>query len=70
LSEIFSEARGRNLLFSAAVDKAIDKDQVIFISVNTANKIYGIGKGIAVDLKYIESCARYIARVSKDNKLW
>jgi UDP-glucose 6-dehydrogenase len=27
------------------------------------------GKGMAADLKYIELCARQIARVAKDNKI-
>jgi UDPglucose 6-dehydrogenase len=69
LSEIVAEARGRNLFFSTDVDKAIDDAQIIFISVNTPTKTYGKGKGMAADLKYIELCARQIARVSKDNKI-
>jgi UDPglucose 6-dehydrogenase len=69
LSEIVAEARGRNLFFSTDVDKAIDDAQVVFISVNTPTKTYGKGKGMAADLKYIELCARQIARVSKNNKI-
>ena len=69
LSEIVAEARGRNLFFSTDVEKAIDEAQVIFISVNTPTKTYGKGKGMAADLKYIELCARQIARVAKDNKI-
>ncbi|WP_338410652.1 UDP-glucose 6-dehydrogenase [uncultured Flavobacterium sp.] len=69
LSEIVREARGRNLFFSTDVDKAIDEAEMIFISVNTPTKTYGIGKGMAADLKYIELCARQIARVSKSNKI-
>ncbi|MFV8270542.1 UDP-glucose 6-dehydrogenase [Flavobacterium sp. GT2N3] len=69
LSEIVAEARGRNLFFSTDVEKAIDEAQVIFISVNTPTKTYGKGKGMAADLKYIELCAREIARVAKDNKI-
>lgn len=42
---------------------------MIFISVNTPTKTYGIGKGMAADLKYIELCARQIARVAKDDKI-
>jgi hypothetical protein len=37
--------------------------------VNTPTKTYGKGKGMAADLKYIELCARQIARVAKDNKI-
>ena len=69
LSEIVAEARDRNLFFSTNVDKAIDQADMIFISVNTPTKTYGIGKGMAADLKYIELCARQIARVSKDDKI-
>ena len=69
LDKIVAEARGRNLFFSTAVEKAIDEAQIIFISVNTPTKTYGKGKGMAADLKYIELCARQIARVAKDNKI-
>jgi UDPglucose 6-dehydrogenase len=69
LSQIVAEARGRNLFFSTDVDKAIDDAQMIFISVNTPTKTYGKGKGMAADLKYIELCARQIARVARQNKI-
>ncbi|RTY92282.1 UDP-glucose 6-dehydrogenase [Flavobacterium sp. GT3R68] len=69
LSSIVAEARNRNLFFSTDVDKAIDEAQLIFISVNTPTKTYGSGKGMAADLKYIELCARQIARISKDDKI-
>ena len=69
LSDVVAEARGRNLFFSTEVDKAIDEADMIFISVNTPTKTYGVGKGMAADLKYIELCARQIARVSKTDKI-
>lgn len=69
LGAIVAEARGRNLFFSTEVDKAIDEAQLIFISVNTPTKTYGSGKGMAADLKYIELCARQIARVSTTDKI-
>jgi UDPglucose 6-dehydrogenase len=69
LDKIVAEARGRNLFFSTDVEKAIDEAQIIFISVNTPTKTYGKGKGMAADLKYIELCARQIARIAKDNKI-
>lgn len=69
LSNLVAEARGRNLFFSTEVEKAIDEAQMIFISVNTPTKTYGLGKGMAADLKYIELCARQIASVAKDNKI-
>jgi UDPglucose 6-dehydrogenase len=69
LAQVVAEARGRNLFFSTDVDKAIDEAEMIFISVNTPTKNYGAGKGMAADLKYIELCARQIARVSQQNKI-
>ena len=69
LSDLVGEARGRNLFFTTEVEKAIDEAQMIFISVNTPTKTYGLGKGMAADLKYIELCARQIASVAKDNKI-
>ncbi len=69
LSAVVKEARGRNLFFSTDVDAAIDKADMIFISVNTPTKTYGIGKGMAADLKFIELCARQIARVAKNDKI-
>jgi UDPglucose 6-dehydrogenase len=42
---------------------------MIFISVNTPTKTYGEGKGMAADLKYIELCARQIAKVAKTDKI-
>ena len=69
LDAVIGEARGRNLFFSTDVDKAIEEADMIFISVNTPTKTYGKGKGQAADLKYIELCARQIARVAKNDKI-
>ena len=69
LSDVVAEARNRNLFFSTDVEKAIDEAEMIFISVNTPTKTYGAGKGMAADLKYIELCARQIAKVSKSDKI-
>jgi len=69
LDNIVKETRGRNLFFSTDVDKAIDEAEMVFISVNTPTKTYGKGKGMAADLKYIELCARQIARVAKQDKI-
>ena len=69
LGQIVAKTRGKNLFFSTEVDEAIDDAELIFISVNTPTKTYGTGKGMAADLKYIELCARQIARVSKTDKI-
>lgn len=69
LAEIVASCRNKNLFFSTEVEKAIEEAEMIFISVNTPTKTYGIGKGMAADLKYIELCARQIAKVAKSDKI-
>lgn len=69
LAEVVQEARGRNLFFSTDIDKAIIESEMIFIAVNTPTKTYGEGKGQAADLKYVELCARQIAKVAKADKI-
>ena len=69
LADVVKKARGRNLFFSTDIDKAIEESEMIFIAVNTPTKTYGEGKGEAADLKYVELCARTIARVAKTNKI-
>ncbi|MBG50505.1 MAG: UDP-glucose 6-dehydrogenase, partial [Pseudozobellia sp.] len=69
LKEIVAKTRGKNLFFSTEVDKAIDEAEIIFISVNTPTKTYGKGKGQAADLKFVELCARNIAKVAKTDKI-
>jgi UDPglucose 6-dehydrogenase len=69
LADVVDKARGRNLKFSTDVDAAIKEADMIFISVNTPTKTYGVGKGMAADLKYIELCARQIASVATSDKI-
>lgn len=69
LAEVVAEARGRNLFFSKDIDRAIAEAEMIFISVNTPTKTYGRGKGMAPDLKFVESCARQIAAVATSDKI-
>ncbi|OJU74397.1 MAG: UDP-glucose 6-dehydrogenase [Bacteroidetes bacterium 47-18] len=69
LSDIVAATRGRNLFFSTDIEKAIDEAEIIFISVNTPTKDYGVGKGKAADLKYIEICARQIAAIARTDKI-
>ena len=69
LDVVVAEARERNLFFSNEVEKAIDVAEMIFISVNTPTKTYGAGKGMAADLKYVELCARQIAKVATTDKI-
>ncbi|XP_022108141.1 UDP-glucose 6-dehydrogenase-like [Acanthaster planci] len=64
LKEVVQKCRGTNLFFSTDIDSAIQEADLIFISVNTPTKTFGIGKGRAPDLKYIEAAARRIARIT------
>ncbi len=69
LKEVVEVARNRNLFFSTDVDDAIRNAEIIFISVNTPTKTYGVGKGMAADLKFVELCARQIAKVAENDKI-
>ena len=69
LQEVVESARGRNLFFSTDVRKAIREADVIFVSVGTPTKTFGIGAGRAADLKYIESAARMIAEEAEGAKI-
>ena len=69
LDAVVQECRGKNLFFSSDVDKAILESDIIFLSVNTPTKTYGIGAGRAADLRYVENCARQIAKVAQGDKI-
>ena len=69
LAEVVAEARGRNLFFSTEVDKAIEKAEMIFMAVNTPTKTEGEGAGMAADLRFVEACAKNIARVATTDKI-
>ena len=69
LESLVKSVRGVNLFFSTDIDSAIDAADIVFISVNTPTKTYGYGAGSASDLRFVESCARKIAEVSKSDKI-
>lgn len=69
LLEIVEACRGKNLFFSTDVTQGIRDADIIFVSVNTPTKTYGVGAGRAADLKYIELCARQIAEVASSDKI-
>lgn len=69
LDGLVREVRGKNLFFTTDIEGAIDKADVIFISVNTPTKTYGYGAGSASDLSYVEACSRTIARSAKSGKI-
>lgn len=69
LQEVVESARGKNLFFSTDVKAAIKEASIIFVSVGTPTKTYGVGAGRAADLKYIEAAARMIAEVAEGPKI-
>ena len=62
LAEIVQRCRGKNLYFSNLVEEKIKEADMVFISVNTPTKKKGIGAGKASDLKWVEACAREVAK--------
>lgn len=69
LSDVVKEARGRNLFFSNDIEGSIEKSEMIFMAVNTPTKTEGEGAGMGADLRYIEACAKDIAKYSKSDKI-
>ncbi|MCL2843883.1 MAG: UDP-glucose 6-dehydrogenase [Chitinivibrionia bacterium] len=69
LYEVVKEARGRNLFFSTESEKEIADADIIFVSVNTPTKQYGIGAGKASDLQFLEKTARTILAAANTNKI-
>ena len=69
LLEVVKRVRGRNLSFSTDIDEAIDSSEMILLAVNTPTKEYGVGRGMAADLKFVERCARQIGRAARTNKI-
>lgn len=69
LHEIVTEVRGRNLFFSTDVIEGIKKNDIIFVSVNTPTKEFGVGAGQAADLQHWEKTARQILEFSESDKI-
>ncbi|HAR94994.1 MAG TPA: nucleotide sugar dehydrogenase [Deltaproteobacteria bacterium] len=69
LDKVVRTARGRNLFFSTEIEKAIQENDVIFVSVNTPTKTFGVGEGMAADLQYWERTARQILNHSSNSKI-
>ena len=68
LEEVVVGCRGKNLHFTND-NSCLKNAEVIFISVNTPTKQFGVGAGRAADLKYIESCARTIAEMCTERHI-
>jgi UDPglucose 6-dehydrogenase len=69
LKEVVESARGKNLFFGTDIDASIKEADIIFVSVNTPTKTFGIGAGKASDLQYIEKTARNILAASDNGKI-
>jgi len=69
LFDVVKLARGRNLFFGTDVEESIRVSDIIFVSVGTPTKTYGMGAGKAADVRYVELAARTIARVSEGPKI-
>ncbi|PKM79227.1 MAG: nucleotide sugar dehydrogenase, partial [Firmicutes bacterium HGW-Firmicutes-13] len=69
LDEIVKAARGKNLFFSTDIETGIRESEIIFVSVNTPTKDYGIGAGMAADLQYWEKTARQIRDHAESDKI-
>jgi UDPglucose 6-dehydrogenase len=61
LDRLVARARGVNLHFSTDVEAAIRRADVVFVSVNTPTKTFGLGADRAADLRFVEAVARTIA---------
>ena len=69
LKEIIKNNRNKNLFFTTNIKEAIESSDIIFISVNTPTKKRGIGAGKSSDLKWVEACAREVAKLSKGHTI-
>ena len=69
LDELVRQARGRNLFFSTEVKAGIHDADIIFVSVNTPTKTFGVGAHKAADLRFIESVARTIVEAADTPKI-
>jgi UDPglucose 6-dehydrogenase len=69
LLEAVRAARGRNLFFSTAIPEGIRVADIIFVSVNTPTKTFGLGAGMASDLQYWEKTAHQIVAHSDRPKI-
>jgi UDPglucose 6-dehydrogenase len=69
LDEIVKASRGKNLFFSTDIETGIRESEIIFVSVNTPTKDYGIGAGMAADLQYWEKTARQIRDHAQSDKI-
>ena len=68
LDAVVARARGRNLFFSSCVDQAIAAADMVYF-VNTPTKTSGLGAGQASDLRWVEACARQVAKAASGHTI-
>jgi len=69
LDRLVVATRGKNLFFSTDIEAGIRENDIIFVSVNTPTKSFGLGAGMAADLQYWEKTARQILEFSESSKI-
>ena len=69
LCDLIKKYRNKNLFFTTKLKESISEADMIFISVNTPTKTKGVGAGQAIDLKWVESSARQIAKYSRGHTI-
>ena len=70
LDEIIKKVRGKNLFFSTDSETAIEKSELIFISVNTfAPREDDKESRKVIDLEFIEQCVQRIVSASKRKRI-
>jgi UDPglucose 6-dehydrogenase len=69
LDKLVAATRGRNLFFSTDIETGIRENDIIFVSVNTPTKTFGLGAGMAADLQHWEKTARQILEFSESSKI-
>lgn len=69
LDDLIWETRNRNLFFSTDIAGAIRENDIIFVSVGTPTKTFGVGAGMAADLQYWEKVARQILENASSSKI-
>ena len=68
LDEIVKKSR-KKIFFQYRNRKGIKEADIIFVSVNTPTKMFGVGTGMAADLQYWEKTARQILECAESPKI-
>lgn len=69
LEKIIKKVKNVNLFFTNNIEDAINQADIIFLSVCTPTKTFGIGANMACDLSYLEDATKKIRDISKKYKV-